>query len=189
MQAGVALVPEHRLREASFSDHSVDMNMSISVIGKYWQRLVVAQRRLRRDSDQLISEYGVKVPNGRSVMHSLSGGNQQKVVIARWLRRNPRLILLDEPTQGVDVGARADIYNALRRATQQGSAAILVASDFKELAQVVDRAIVLRGGQIVAEVGPEDMSAHRLAQLSHVDSVSPRDTGRNRAASSATTAD
>jgi ribose transport system ATP-binding protein len=189
MQAGVALVPEHRLRDASFSDHSVDMNMSISVIGKYWQRLVVAQRRLRRDSDQLISEYGVKVPNGRSVMHSLSGGNQQKVVIARWLRRNPRLILLDEPTQGVDVGARADIYNALRRATQQGSAAILVASDFKELAQVVDRAIVLRGGQIVAEVGPEDMSAHRLAQLSHVDSVSPRDTGRNRAASSATTAD
>ena len=93
MQAGVATVPEHRLRDAAFADQSVDMNMSISVIAKYWQRLMVAQRRLRRDSDELISEYRVKVPNGRSVMHSL-GGNQQKVVIARWLRRNPRLILL-----------------------------------------------------------------------------------------------
>jgi ribose transport system ATP-binding protein len=189
MQAGVAMVPEHRLRDAAFADQSVDMNMSISVIAKYWQRLMVAQRRLRRDSDELISEYRVKVPNGRSVMHSLSGGNQQKVVIARWLRRNPRLILLDEPTQGVDVGARAEIYNALRKATEQGSATILVASDFKELAQVVDRAIVLRGGHIVAEVGPEEMSARRLAQLSHVDDVSQRDTTRHRVTSSATAVD
>jgi ribose transport system ATP-binding protein len=180
MSAGVAMVPEHRLRDAAFADHSVDMNMSISVIGKYWQRLLVAQRRLRRDSDQLISEYRVKVPSGRSLMNSLSGGNQQKVVIARWLRRNPRLILLDEPTQGVDVGAKAEIYNTLRTATQQGSAAILVASDFKELAQVVDRAIVLRNGKIVAELGPDELTAHRLAQLSHADDRLTRDAGKRR---------
>lgn len=182
MRAGVAMVPEHRLRDAAFADQSVDMNLSISVIDRYWQRLVVAQRRLRRDSDQLISEYRVKVPSGRSVMNSLSGGNQQKVVVARWLRRNPRLILLDEPTQGVDVGARTEIYNALRVATRQGSAAILVASDLKELAQVVDRAIVLRNGQIVAELGPDEMSAHRLAQLSHADDVPARDMARRRRA-------
>jgi ribose transport system ATP-binding protein len=182
MRTGVAMVPEHRLRDAAFTDQSVDMNLSIGVIGRYWQRLVVAQRRLRRDSDQLISEYRVKVPDGRAVMNSLSGGNQQKVVIARWLRRNPRLILLDEPTLGVDVGARTEIYNALRTATQQGSAAILVASDLKELAQVVDRAIVLRNGQIVAELGPDDMSAHRLARLSHADDVLTRDMGRRRRA-------
>jgi ribose transport system ATP-binding protein len=180
MAAGVAMVPEHRLRDAAFADHSVDMNMSISVIGKYWQRFLVAQRRLRRDSDQLISEYRVKVPSGRSLMNSLSGGNQQKVVIARWLRRKPRLILLDEPTQGVDVGAKAEIYNALRSATAKGSAAILVASDFKELAQVVDRALVLRNGQIVAELGPDELTAHRLAQLSHADGGLTRDAGRRR---------
>jgi ribose transport system ATP-binding protein len=189
MRAGVAMVPEHRLRDAAFADHSVDMNMSISVIGTYWRRLVVAQRRLRRDSDQLISEFRVKVPNGRSVMNSLSGGNQQKVVVARWLRRNPRLILLDEPTQGVDVGARAEIYNALRAATERGSAAILVASDFKELAQVVDRAIVLRNGRIVAEVGPGDLSPHRLAQLSHVDDLPAGEKGKRRGASPATAVD
>jgi ribose transport system ATP-binding protein len=189
MRAGVAMVPEHRLRDAVFADHSVDMNMSINVIGKYWRRLVVAQRRLRRDCDKLISEFQVKVPNGRSVMSSLSGGNQQKVVIARWLRTGPRLILLDEPTQGVDVGARAEIYNALRTATGQGSAAILVASDFTELAQVVDRAIVLRNGQIVAELGPGNMSAHRLAQLSHVDDVPAGDKDPRQDASPAAAVD
>ncbi|MCW2648545.1 MAG: transporter related protein [Pseudonocardiales bacterium] len=188
MRAGVAMVPEHRLRDAAFADHSVDMNMSISVIGKYWQRMVVSQRKMRRDSDKLIAQYSVKVPNGRAVMHSLSGGNQQKVVVARWLRRNPRLILLDEPTQGVDVGARAEIYNVLRAATQQGSAAILVASDFKELAQVVDRVIVLRGGKIVAELEGEGINAHRLAQLSHADDVLTRDTDRRRRLDSSVTA-
>lgn len=169
MKAGVAMVPEHRLRDAAFRDETVDVNLSISVIRSYWRRLVLAERPLRRDSDQLISEFRVKVPSGRSLMSSLSGGNQQKVVVARWLRRKPKLILLDEPTQGVDVGARAEIYNILRRATAEGAAAILVVSDFQELAQVVDRAIVLRNGRVVAELGPHELSAHRLARLSHGD--------------------
>ena len=89
----------------------------------------------------------------------------------------------------MDVGARAEIYNALRKATEQGSATILVASDFKELAQVVDRAIVLRGGYIVAEVGPEEMSARRLAQLSHVHEFPNADTTWHRVTSSATAVD
>ncbi|MFC6239280.1 sugar ABC transporter ATP-binding protein [Longivirga aurantiaca] len=169
MGAGIAMVPEHRLRDAAFGNEPVDMNISISVIGKYWRKLVLADKALRQDADQLISEYRVKVPTGRSLMSSLSGGNQQKVVVARWLRRKPRLILLDEPTQGVDVGARAEIYNILRRATQDGAAAVLVASDFQELAQVVDRAIVLRNGRVVAELRGDEITAHRLARLSHAD--------------------
>jgi ribose transport system ATP-binding protein len=167
MREGIAMVPEHRLRDAAFADESVDMNISIGVIGKYWRRLVVARRPLRRDSDRLIGDFRVKVPNGRALMSSLSGGNQQKVIVARWLRRNPRLILLDEPTQGVDVGARAEIYNILRRATQGGAAAVLVASDFQEMAQVVDRAIVIRNGRVVAELRGDEITAHRLAHLSH----------------------
>ncbi|MCW2848451.1 MAG: transporter related protein [Marmoricola sp.] len=167
MQAGIAMVPEHRLRDASFGNESVDMNISIGVIGSYWRRLVVARRSLRRDSDRLISDFRVKVPSGRSLMSSLSGGNQQKVIVARWLRRKPRLVLLDEPTQGVDVGARAEIYNILRRATQEGAAAVLVASDFQEMAQVVDRAIVIRNGRVVAELRGDEITAHRLARLSH----------------------
>ena len=176
MQAGIAMVPEHRLRDAAFGNEPVDMNISISVIGKYWRRFVLAEKPLRQDADALIAEYRVKVPSGRSLMSSLSGGNQQKVVVARWLRRKPRLILLDEPTQGVDVGARAEIYNILRRATQDGAAAILVASDFQEMAQVVDRAIVLRNGRVVAELRGDEITAHRLARLSHADEVTSSET-------------
>jgi ribose transport system ATP-binding protein len=189
MREGVAMVPENRLRDAAFVDQSVDMNMSISVISTYWQRMRMTRRRMRRDADELIAEYRVKVPSGRSVMSSLSGGNQQKVVLARWLRRKPRLMLLDEPTQGVDVGARAEIWKALRTATEQGSAAVVVCSDFQELAQVVDRAIVLRNGRIVANLSADEISAHRLAQLSHADELAARDPNRRRRGDSAAATD
>jgi ribose transport system ATP-binding protein len=102
-------------------------------------------------------------------LNTLSGGNQQKVIMARWLRREPRLLLLDEPTQGVDVGARADIYRAVRDAVAKGASALVVASDFEELAHVVDRAIVLRDGRVVAQVTREHLNAHRLTELSYAE--------------------
>ena len=180
MREGVAMVPENRLRDSAFVGESVDMNVSISVMGSYWQHLRMARRSLRQDADQLISQFRVKASSGRALMSSLSGGNQQKVILARWLRRKPRLILLDEPTQGVDVGARAEIWRALRKATENGSAAIVVCSDFQELAQVVDRAIVLRNGRIVANLSADQINAHRLAQLSHADELAARGPRRRR---------
>jgi ribose transport system ATP-binding protein len=189
MREGIAMVPEHRLRDSAFVDQSVDMNVSISVIRTYWQRLRMTRSAIRRDADELIGEYRVKVPSGRSIMSSLSGGNQQKVILARWLRRKPRLMLLDEPTQGVDVGARAEIWKALRRATEQGAAAIVVCSDFQEMAQVVDRAIVLRNGRVVANLPAAEISAHRLAQLSHADDQTARDPNRRRRGDSSVATD
>jgi ribose transport system ATP-binding protein len=86
-------------------------------------------------------------------------------VIGRWLRRDPVLLLLDEPSQGVDVGARNDIYSAVRQLLSIGGAALLVTSDLEELAQAADRAVVLRNGRVVAEVSHEELSAHRLNEL------------------------
>jgi ribose transport system ATP-binding protein len=103
-------------------------------------------------------------------MSSLSGGNQQKAILARWLRRDPLILLLDEPTQGVDVGARADIYVAIRRVTDAGGGALLVTSDLEELAQVADRAVVLNGGKVVAEVPGNTMTAQLLNQLIYTES-------------------
>ncbi len=103
-------------------------------------------------------------------MRTLSGGNQQKTILARWLRRDASLLLLDEPSQGVDVGARADIYAVVRGATAAGSAAVVVTSDLEELAQFVDRAIVLRNGRLVAHVPHEELTAHRLNELVHLQS-------------------
>jgi ribose transport system ATP-binding protein len=89
--------------------------------------------------------------------------------MARWMRRSPRLLLLDEPTQGVDVGARADIYNLIRDAVAKGASALIVASDFEELSHVVDRAIVLRNGRVVADVPRDQLNPHRLTELSYAE--------------------
>jgi ribose transport system ATP-binding protein len=169
ISAGVVMVPENRLQDAAFADLSVDMNGAMSVIGRYWNGGRLRSGRIRSDGRDLIGEFGVKASSGRAPMSSLSGGNQQKVVMARWMRRAPRVLLLDEPTQGVDVGARADIYGLVRAATDAGAGAIVVASDFEELALVADRVIVLRRGRVVAEVTGSDITAHRLTELSIAD--------------------
>ena len=98
-------------------------------------------------------------------MGTLSGGNQQKVVLARWLSRNPRILLLDEPTQGVDVNARAEIYSLISKAVKEGCSVLLVTSDFEELARVADRAIVLRGGRVAAELRGAEIEPVRLTEL------------------------
>jgi ribose transport system ATP-binding protein len=169
MDAGIAFVPENRATDAAFLDLPVYSNLSVSVIGEYWRGLLMRERSMRRDGSALMGDFGVKAASVSSPLNTLSGGNQQKVIMARWMRRSPRLLLLDEPTQGVDVGARADIYNFVRNAVANGAAALIVASDFEELSHVVDRAIVLREGRIVAEIGPEELNPHRLTELSYAE--------------------
>jgi ribose transport system ATP-binding protein len=122
---------------------------------------------MRRDAGRSSKEFLVKTASQDSLMSSLSGGNQQKVVLARWLCRNPRLLLLDEPTQGVDVGARAEIYGLIRNAVAAGASALIVASDFEELAHVSDRVLVLARGRIVGEVKPPDLTVERLMQVAN----------------------
>jgi ribose transport system ATP-binding protein len=165
--AGVVHVPENRLADGVFLQDSVAANLDVSVIDRFWRGLGFRTRRMRAEADELVDAFRVRTPSVATAIGSLSGGNQQKVVLARWLRRGPRLLLLDEPTQGVDVGARADIYAAVRRATDAGAAAVVVASDMEELAEVADRVLVLRAGRVVAEVPGADLSAHLLTELSY----------------------
>jgi ribose transport system ATP-binding protein len=169
MDAGIAFVPEDRATDAAFLDLPVYTNISVSVIGKYWRGLLMRERSMRRDGNALMGDFGVKAASAASPLNTLSGGNQQKVIMARWMQRSPKLLLLDEPTQGVDVGARADIYNTVRDAVAKGASALIVASDFEELSHVVDRAIVLRNGRIVADVPSEQLNPHRLTELSYAE--------------------
>lgn len=166
IRSGFALVPEDRERDGLFASCSVRENLSAAVVSRYWSRARLHHRRERSDARQLVGMYGVRPASDLPLVSTLSGGNQQKVVLARWLRRKPTVLLLDEPTQGVDVRARADIYQHVRRAVSEGSAVLLVSSDFEELAHVVDRAIVLRDGRVVAEVRGADLTPQRLTELS-----------------------
>jgi ribose transport system ATP-binding protein len=165
ISAGVVMIPEDRPREAVFPDLSVNDNLDVGVLGRYWKGLGFRRASMRCDNEKLRTRFRVKAASGLVEMKSLSGGNQQKAIIARWLRRDPVLLLLDEPTQGVDVGARADIYSAVRQVTEAGGAAVVVTSDLEELTLNVDRAVVLRKGRIVAEVPTSELSAHHLNEL------------------------
>ena len=121
MDAGIAYVPEDRTVEAAFLNQSLADNVVASSISRYWHGLRAAQpghghRRPRHHPAQ----YFIRASSEKQVMGTLSGGNQQKVVLARWLSRKPRVLLLDEPTQGVDVNARAEIYSLISKAVADG---------------------------------------------------------------------
>jgi ribose transport system ATP-binding protein len=165
IKAGVAFVPEDRLQDAVFRDQSIATNIALPALKSYFRRGRVAQDRLERDAAADVRRFLIKANDAKAMMSALSGGNQQKVVIARWLRLRPRLLLLDEPTQGVDVSARAEIYRLLREAADAGTAAVLVASDFEELTTFCDRIVVIRGGRIAGELRGEAMTPHRVAEL------------------------
>ncbi len=150
-------------------DMTVNANISAATFGRYWswRRPWIASRRMRGDAERSMAEFLVKAASEESLLSTLSGGNQQKVVLARWLRRKPRLLLLDEPTQGVDVGARAEIYGLVRNAVVEGASAVIVASDFEELAHVCDRVLILSRGRIAGEVRPPHLSAESLMQAAN----------------------
>ena len=165
MRAGIGLVPEDRPREAAFSELSVSENMSMAVLPSYFRAGRLRRRKELADSHRLTSDFLVKSASPASPLSALSGGNQQKVVLARWLRRDPALLLLDEPTQGVDVGARFEIWELIRRHVDRGMGVLVASSDFEELAAACDRVLVIRDGLVVAEVFGEQLNDRYLEHL------------------------
>lgn len=167
MHAGIAYVPEDRSTDAVFPGLSVGDNLSIASLSRYWRHAVIQRKAERADSRRLLGKYLIKAPSDASLIGTLSGGNQQKVVLARWLRREPRVLLLDEPTQGVDVRARAEIYQLIGTASRSGTAVLLVSSDFEELVTVCDSVAVLRSGHLIAVLPAADLDAEKLNALVH----------------------
>jgi len=170
MKAGVAYVPEDRQADALFFRETVRHNLSSGQESSYFRKFLFRHGLEKSDSQKSISDFLIRVVTDQQPVETLSGGNQQKVVMARWLRRRPKVLLLDEPTQGVDIGARAEIYQLIRKATAQGTSVVLVVSEPEELAHASDRVAVLRGGRITAVVdGPVD--AHTLTELMNTETT------------------
>jgi ribose transport system ATP-binding protein len=167
MRAGVGYVPEDRANDAAFMDFSVGRNITVTVISSYFRRLVIRRRQERRDGQQRVAEFGIQAPSADSPLRSLSGGNQQKAILARWILGRPKLLLLDEPTQGVDVVARAEIYQVIRSAADRGAGVIVASSDLDELAHICDRVLVLGDGRVVQEIDRDGLTPARLYELMH----------------------
>lgn len=166
IEAGVAYVPEDRDRDAAFADLDVRSNLLAARVRGYFRRGRLDTGAERADATRLIGEFGIRTRGDRQTMSTLSGGNRQKVVLARWLSAHPKLLLLDEPSQGVDVGARAEIHRIVEQAVEQGAAALVVSSDFDELCLLCDRVVVLRAGREVAQLSRAELSPARLTELS-----------------------
>ncbi|MEW2386118.1 sugar ABC transporter ATP-binding protein [Micromonospora sp. NPDC047707] len=173
MRHGVALVPEDRTRDAAYSDRPLSENLSAAVIRKYWSGWRMARKAEQRDAAHLMRAFNVKAATPSVPFGTLSGGNQQKAVLARWFRTNPRLLLLDEPTQGVDVMSRADIHEQVHRHVAAGNAALVVSSDFEELEALCDRVVILRAGRSVAQLNGGDLTEKNIAHLAHIDRKGP----------------
>ena len=137
-------------------------NIGITLLGRYYRRLVFHHHQERADARAAISAFTIKAESERMDFSSLSGGNQQKVILARWLRLNPKVLLLDEPTQGVDVGARAELYGLIREATKRGTSVIVVSSEFEEFEKICDRVLIFEHGRVTGEVSGADIDAERL---------------------------
>ncbi len=173
MDAGVALVPEDRAGEAAFPELTIRDNLSAPVLRRYRRLRGMDRRRERADAAALVARYGVRTPSADAPLASLSGGNQQKVVLARWLQRDPALLLLDEPTQGVDVMSRADIYRTVREAAAGGCAVLVASSDLLELSTLCDRVLVLQDGRVAAEATGAQLTPDSLTALTQSSAGAP----------------
>ncbi|HKP08065.1 MAG TPA: sugar ABC transporter ATP-binding protein [Microbacterium sp.] len=165
MHHGIAFVPEDRKRDAAFLDVSVWENISAAVLPAYWRRGRIDRRRERADAARLVRRFDVKARGLDVPIRSLSGGNQQKAIMARWLQRAPRVLLLDEPSQGVDAVARAEIHQLVREHVAKGNVAVVVSSDYAELVALCDRVLVLRDGSLAAELSSAALSEDRITYL------------------------
>ncbi|MEY4533438.1 MAG: hypothetical protein RI926_1207 [Actinomycetota bacterium] len=169
MDAGVAMVPENRVQDAAFLDLSLRENIAASVYRENYVKGRMSRRKDRSVAHQMIERFAIKVAGPDALFSSMSGGNQQKAILARWMQRKPTLLLLDEPTQGVDVMSRADIYSAIREAAKSGMAVIVASSDVSELHALCDRVAILRSGRITDEVLAGDLEVDYLNRLVLID--------------------
>jgi ribose transport system ATP-binding protein len=159
---GLALVPGDRKQQGAAQALAVGENMMSLVLGDYFRRGLLAHGRLRRTAAERGRSYGVRPDDPRATLASLSGGNQQRVVLAKWLEKPPKVLLLHEPTQGVDVATRADIYELMRGLAEQGVSILWVSTDFDELAAVADRVLICASGSVVGEVPGPPFSRQKI---------------------------
>jgi ribose transport system ATP-binding protein len=152
INAGFALVPADRQRQGAAGSLSVEKNLLSLVFGSYWHRGVLSYPKMRKAATERSATYRVRLQSPGQDMVSLSGGNQQKVVLAKWLERQPAVLLLHEPTQGVDVATRTEIYRIVEDLARNGTAVLWVTTDFDELAAVSDRILIVDGGVVTSEL-------------------------------------
>jgi len=163
LESGIGLLPESRKTEGLIIDFAIRDNISINNLKKYLcTGPFINQRAEYETTQEVMKRVGVKAPDPMTIVGQLSGGNQQKVVIARWLNHHCKVLIFDEPTRGIDVGAKAEIYMLMRRLTNEGYAIIFISSELPEIVGLCDRVAVFRQGAIVATLAGDEINSNEV---------------------------
>ena len=162
VEAGMAFCTENRREEGLFSDISVQNNIAVCSLSQLAKGGFINLKERKRVSEQYVKALAIKTPSIEQLIKNLSGGNQQKVILARWMATQPKLIILDEPTRGIDVGAKVEIEKLINELANQGIGVLMISSEMTELVRNCDRIIVLRDGHVVGELSKEEISEKNI---------------------------
>lgn len=149
---GIALIPEDRLRQGVVLEHSVADNMSLSIFDRISTWGWISKRKWADTATQKVSSLKIKAASTAAAVHTLSGGNQQKVVLGKWLASDPSILIFDEPTAGIDIGSKSEIIMLIRELAREGKAIIVISSELNELLAACDRILVMSAGRIVRDI-------------------------------------
>ena len=164
IQSGIALVPENRRKEGLVLQHTVKANTIITVLERIKSGVLISEKRADALVMEKIREFNVKTDGIHKTISLLSGGNQQKIVIAKWLASDPKVLLLDEPTAGIDIGAKGEITEIIRDSADEGNSVIIVSSELVELMAVCDRVLVAFKGRITGEFDRKEIASEEVLQ-------------------------
>jgi len=171
MKLGIAYVPEDRGTQGLVREMKIRENLSMAILGDFTRFGVVSKRNERRSGEELIEQLNIIATSGEQVVNKLSGGNQQKVVVGKWLASKPRMLIVDEPTRGVDVGAKAEIHRLISELAQQGLGILMISSELPEVLGMSDRILVMRTGRIVAELSRAEATQENVGAAMMSDQV------------------
>jgi ribose transport system ATP-binding protein len=162
---GLALVPEDRKQQGLILEMAVRENMSLASLERDQKKGFLNRSKEKEISRQMVADMKVKTPSEMQEVQYLSGGNQQKVVLGKWLAMHPKVLFLDEPTRGIDVGAKQDIYKLMEKLAEQGVAILFVSSEMEEIIGMSDRALVMHEGRLTGELNREELNEESVMQL------------------------
>lgn len=165
VDAGIAMVSEDRKRVGIFSQMTVRENITLCTLDESTSAGIISSSRERAAATETIQQLGIKTASTESLITNLSGGNQQKCIIGRWLKTRPAVLLLDDPTRGVDVGAKAELYRVIDQLARDGLGVIVTSSELPELITLCDRILVLCEGRLTGELQREEFTEHRIMEL------------------------
>ena len=163
---GFSLIPEDRKHQGIVQTFSIADNMTLASLGNYSGRFALSSRRANRAVDDMVKELVIKIGDKKNLITSLSGGNQQKVIVGKNLLTHPKVLLMDEPTRGIDVGAKKEMFDIIRKLTDEGLGIIMVSSELKEMLTIPDRVLVLNKGRLTGEFEREELTQAKLLMAS-----------------------